>query len=75
MVKIRFIAQGANAMIGDFGTGDIANVSDALARHMVSEARVAEYVQAAAEPPPFRAASHPTKRRPRLDASASKDGE
>ena len=46
MVQIRFIRQGANSLIGGFSSGDLARVSDALARHLVEEARVAEYAQA-----------------------------
>ena len=46
MVKIRFIRQGANSLIGGFSSGDLARVSEDFARHLVEEARVAEYVQA-----------------------------
>ena len=46
MVQIRFIRQGANSHIGGFSSGDLARVSEAFARHLVEEARVAEYVQA-----------------------------
>ena len=46
MVQIRFIRQGANSLIGGFSSGDLARVSEAFARHLVEEARVAEYVQA-----------------------------
>ena len=49
MVQIRFIRQGANSLIGGFSSGDLARVSDAFARHLVEEARVAEYVQAPAK--------------------------
>lgn len=45
MVKIKFTAQGANALIGGFTTGDIATVGEAIARHLVEEARVAKYLQ------------------------------
>ena len=45
MVKIRFIRQGANSLIGGFSSGDLARVSEVFARHLVEEARVAEYVQ------------------------------
>lgn len=44
MIQIRFIAQGSNSLIGGFSSGDIARVGAALARHLVEEARVAEYV-------------------------------
>lgn len=46
MVKIKFIAQGSNTMLGGFSNGDTANVGEALARHLVDEAKVAQYVQA-----------------------------
>lgn len=46
MVKIKFTAQGANAMIGGFTTGDTATVGEAIARHLVEEAKVAKYVEA-----------------------------
>lgn len=46
MVQIKFIRQGANSLIGGFSSGDRARVSDAFARHLVEDARVAEYVQA-----------------------------
>ena len=46
MVKIRFIRQGANSLIGGFSSGDLARVSEDFARHLVEDARVAEYIQA-----------------------------
>lgn len=46
MVQIRFIRQGSNSLIGGFSSGDLARVSEDFARHLVEEARVAEYVQA-----------------------------
>ena len=46
MVQIRFIRQGANSLIGGFSSGDLARVSEAFARHLDEEARVAEYAQA-----------------------------
>ena len=46
MVQIRFIRQGANSLIGGFSSADLARVSEDFARHLVEEARVAEYVQA-----------------------------
>lgn len=44
MIQIRFIAQGSNSLIGGFSSGDMARVGESLARHLVEEARVAEYV-------------------------------
>lgn len=52
MVKIRFVAQGANSMIGGFSTGDVAAVGEAIAKHLVDEARVAEYVKVPAPEKP-----------------------
>ncbi len=46
MIQIRFKAQGANSAIGGFNSGDLARVSEALAAHLVNEAKVAEYVSA-----------------------------
>ena len=46
MVKIKFTAQGSNAMVGGFGPGDMANVGEAIGKHLVEEARVARYVEA-----------------------------
>ena len=46
MIKIRFTAQGANSVIGSFSSGDVANVGESFARHLVDEARVAEYLVA-----------------------------
>lgn len=47
MKQIKFIASGANSAIGGFQSGDIARVSDAFAAHLVNEARVAVYLDAA----------------------------
>ena len=44
MIQIKFTASGANSVIGCFARGDIARLSDTFARHLVEEARVAEYV-------------------------------
>lgn len=44
MVQIKFRTSGANSMLGGFASGDIARVSEAFARHLVEEARVAEYL-------------------------------
>lgn len=48
MVQVRFKTSGANSMLGGFASGDHARVSEAFARHLVEEARVAEYVAAPA---------------------------
>ncbi len=51
MIQIKFTASGANSVIGCFARGDIARLSDTFARHLVEEARVAEYVVPAAVNP------------------------
>lgn len=42
-VQIRFTANGANSLIGGFVFGGIARVDAEFARHLVEEAKVAEY--------------------------------
>lgn len=44
MIQIRFVVGGANSLIGGFLSGDKAHVSKEFGRHLVEEARVAEYV-------------------------------
>jgi hypothetical protein len=63
MVKIKFTAQGSNAMIGGFTTGDIANVGEAIAKHLVEEAQVAKYVSAS-EPVKPKKPAKPAKAKP-----------
>lgn len=46
-VRIKFKAQGANSVIGGFSSGDIARVDAEFARHLVEEAKVAEYTNVA----------------------------
>jgi hypothetical protein len=43
MRQIEFTGQGSNTILGNFAPGDMARCSDALARHLVDEARVAKY--------------------------------
>lgn len=47
MRQIKFTASGANSALGGFSPGDIARVGDAFAAHLVNEARVAVYLDAA----------------------------
>jgi hypothetical protein len=64
MVKIRFIRQGSNSMLGSFSSGDFARVSEALAKHLVDEALVAVYadpVQPPADAQPADAPAGPEK--------------
>lgn len=44
MVQVRFKAQGANSLLGGFSAGDVARVGAEFARHLVDEAKVADYV-------------------------------
>lgn len=65
--RIRFVAQGSNSLLGGFSPGDTATVGHEFARHLVEEARVAQYLEA-----PLSAAVEPEKksRRSRRDAGA-----
>lgn len=45
-MRIRFKRMGSNTAIGGFSPGDTLTCGDALARHLVEEAMVAEYVSA-----------------------------
>lgn len=65
--RIRFVAQGANSLLGGFSPGDTATVGHELARHLVEEARVAQYLEA-----PSQATVEPEKkaRRSRRNAGA-----
>ena len=47
MRRIKFTAQGANSVLGGFQSGDIDHVVDDFAAHLVNEARVAVYLDAA----------------------------
>lgn len=42
--QIRFKANGCCSAIGNFEPGDVARIDDALAAHLVDEAKVADYV-------------------------------
>ena len=57
-MRVKFTKFGANTATGSFAPGDIAEVSDALAKHFVEDAGVAGY----SEPPPTPAkAKEPVK--------------
>ena len=45
MRRIRFTRGGSNTLVGNFANGDLFSCSDALARHLVEEARCAKYVE------------------------------
>ena len=40
-VRIKFIRHGANSVVGGFGPGDFARVDEAMAVHLINEAKVA----------------------------------
>jgi hypothetical protein len=46
MPMIRFCRSGANTRIGNFQAGDLMRCGDALAAHLVEQARVATWVDA-----------------------------
>lgn len=70
---VRFITYGSNSAIGNFGPGDVLRCGDAMARHLVDQAKVARYDQApAAETPSADQApnAQPRARKPRVQAPA-----
>lgn len=50
-MEVKFTATGANTMIGCFQAGDVARVSDGLAKHLV-DAGVATVVVSQLQPEP-----------------------
>lgn len=50
MRRIVFTKNGACSVLGGFEPGTVARTSDALARHLVEEARVARYADEAPIP-------------------------
>lgn len=40
-VRIKFIRHGANSVVGGFGPGDFARVSEEMAAHLINGAKVA----------------------------------
>lgn len=69
MVKIKFIRQGSNTMLGSFSSGDVARVSEALAKHLVDEALVAVYAEPV-QPPADAPADAPAAAEPAVEQSA-----
>ena len=55
-VQIKFIVSGANSVCGGFVTGDTARIDAAFAKHLVDDAKCAEYVTAQPEAPAEEAA-------------------
>ena len=46
-VRIKFIRHGANSVVGGFGPGDFARVSEEMAAHLINGAKVAVLADAA----------------------------
>ena len=65
-MRIRFTRQGSNSAFGGFKAGDIFVCGDALGRHLVEEAKVAEYLPL---PAPASAGNEPATT-PRAPATA-----
>ena len=53
MKAIKFVRGGSNTILGNFAPGDVARCSDALAKHLVDEVKVATYAE---QPAPRRKA-------------------
>jgi hypothetical protein len=51
MVEVKFTKFGANSAFGGFAPGDKLRTSEDMARHLVEEAAVAEYVQPSVQTP------------------------
>ena len=62
MVQVRFKAQGANSLLGGFSSGDVARVNAEFARHLVEEAKVADYVNPSAAMQPANEETRPARR-------------
>ena len=45
-VRIKFTHHGANSLVGGFAPGDYARVSEAMAAHLINEAKVAVLAEA-----------------------------
>jgi hypothetical protein len=74
--SIKFTANGWCSNVGNFSDGDIArNLPDALAAHLVNEARCAEYLQAPAPAAPAAEDAKPAEKpkRPRKPATTQAD--
>lgn len=50
MVQIKFTKFGANSLFGGFAPGDTLRCSPEMAKHLVEETQVAEYVVKAVAP-------------------------
>ena len=49
-MRIKFKRFGSNTAVGSFQPGDVLTCGDAMARHLVEEAKVAEFMEPKAEP-------------------------
>jgi len=67
--RIKFTSNGCCSALGNFGPGDVARVPQALADHLVNEARCAVYDEA---PRPSAAPPAAPARAPRRRAAAPK---
>ena len=59
-VRIKFTRHGANSLVGGFGPGDRAWVSEEMAAHLINEAKVAvlaDTAPAQAKPSPIKKAA------------------
>ena len=50
-VRIKFIRHGANSVVGGFGPGDFARVSEEMAAHLINGAKVAVLAEPAQAKP------------------------
>ena len=50
-VQIKFTVGGANSVCGGFSAGDMLRCSAAMAKHLVEDAKCAEYAATPANPP------------------------
>jgi len=69
MRVVQFTSNGSNSVFGNFAAGDTLRCGDAMARHLVREARVAKFMEPAADAPPAESPSKPARSR-RVQTSA-----
>lgn len=74
MRRIKFTTYGGSPVVGGFSPGTVATVTDDMARHLVKDARCAEYIDhpavAAAEPPAGQAPAVPAAAKPQAKRAA-----
>lgn len=64
MKQIKFTATGCSTWTGNFSPGDIARLDDAAAKHLVEEARCAEYVSGEPKTEPAKPAAKTVAKKP-----------